>query len=123
MASKGTPTAFEKLETLPKRISPHRHQTLEEPQLAKAVGPAIREIAATRARQYQQLSARHRDGNIEAVKAQLTRIYVADGGQISDPELTEDADAIIAPDRVTGGLRHTYPTGGRFGPLLPKLRD
>lgn len=68
--------------------------------VAEIAGPAIAELASKRTRQYDELIASHRDGDADVVKAELGRIYAADGGDISDPELTQHAEAIVAGQRI-----------------------
>ena len=71
-----------------------------ERQVAAAAKPAISEIAKKRTRQYDELIARYEDGDIDVVKAKLSQIYKADGGEITDPELTAHAKAIVAGTRI-----------------------
>jgi hypothetical protein len=71
-----------------------------EKELTKAVAPAMRELAAERTQQYDELIAAHQDGDLETVKAELVRIYDVAGGSITDPELTQHAAAILAGQRI-----------------------
>lgn len=71
-----------------------------ERELEKTVAPALRQLAETRTRQYDELIAVHRGSDVETVKAELVRIYSADGGEITDPDLTQHAEAIVAGQRI-----------------------
>jgi len=71
-----------------------------EAELTKAVAPAIRKLAAERTRQYDELIPAHRGGDLEAVIAELVRIYDDAGGSITDPDLTQHAEAIVAGQRI-----------------------
>lgn len=64
------------------------------------VRPALKELAEKRTRQYRKLAATHQGGDIEVVKAELKRLYEVDGGSLTDPDLTQHAEAIIAGQRI-----------------------
>jgi adenylyl- and sulfurtransferase ThiI len=71
-----------------------------ERDLKKAVAPAMRDLAAKRTRQYRDLSDHYTGGDIETVKRELVKLMKADGGSITDPELTEHAKAIVSGEGV-----------------------
>lgn len=71
-----------------------------EKELAGAIAPAMAEFARKRSEQYDELIAEHQGGDVERMKAELERIYQADGGHISDPELSLHAEAIVTGQRV-----------------------
>lgn len=71
-----------------------------EQESAKAVAPAMAELARKRTEQYDALIAEHRGGDVELVKSELERIHEAAGGHIRDPELSQPAEAIVAGRRI-----------------------
>jgi len=70
-------------------------------EIEKAVAPALKAIAERRTQQYEDLVSRHQGGEIEAVKQELVRLYTEDGGEITDPELTSHAEAIVNGQTIT----------------------
>ncbi len=69
-------------------------------ELEEMVTPALREMAAKRTGQYGELVSRHQGGDADVVKTELVALYKEDGGEITDPELTQHADAIVAGRRL-----------------------
>ena len=71
-----------------------------ERELAKMVAPAIAKLAQKRTEQYRALIAEHEGRDIEVVKSELRRLYEVDGGHITDPDLSQHAEAIVSGQRI-----------------------
>lgn len=69
-------------------------------EVEKSIEPVLRELARKRTRQFDNLIANYRDGDVNSVKSELVRIFRADGGHITEPELSQYAKAIVAGQRI-----------------------
>jgi hypothetical protein len=72
----------------------------DERALRRAVQPAIDKMARDMTREMNQLSARYAGRPVAEIKPALQRLFGRDGGSITDPELTEYAEAISAGTRI-----------------------
>lgn len=69
-------------------------------EVERQVQPAIEELARDMTLEMDQLQTRYAGRPAAEIKPALQRLFTRDGGSISDPELSEYAEAISAGTRI-----------------------